>query len=244
MRRFNLDTGTALFAAVMVVCIELAGGQDDPGRQAYTGAGCGGCHGPTARGGVDGPAMVPMEVTESEFAQSFYVAMPGFEATDEELSLIYAYLRDLTEPSGNVEAVRPVKSKESFTPGSAADAKALREGAAQFEVAWNRKDAKAISDLFTMDAERIAINGERVIGRASVEKQFAESFVNRPASDAVTVTPVSIHFLSPDVAVTHGTWRIAGGPDESNNGNYMNLAVKRGDRWLLIRSMAMRPTEP
>ncbi len=242
MRRSDLWVSTALIAALLVVCIETAGGQEDPGRQAYMGAGCGGCHGPRARGGVDGPAMVPMEDTGARFVESFHEAMPGFEATDEELSLIYAYLRDLTDPSGNAKAVRSVRSEESWAPGSAADAKALRQGAAQFVVAWNGKDAKALSELFTTDAERIGIHGERVIGRASIEKQFAESFDKRPASDAVTVTPVSIHFLSPEVAVTHGTWRIAAGPGESNSGNYMNLAVRRGDRWLVFRSMVMQPT--
>lgn len=222
-----------------VVCIEAAG-QDHPGRQAYMEAGCAGCHGPGARGGVDGPAMVPREDTVSEFAASFQEMMPGFEATDEELSSIHAYLRDLTDPSTKVDAAPPAGSEKSWEPGNQADAEAIRDGAARFVAAWNARDAKALSELFTKDAERIGPDGEPVIGRAAIEKQLAESFVDRPVSDVVTVSLESIHFLTPDVAVTHGSWRIGGGL----HGKYMNLTIRQGDRWLVSRSMVMQPVEP
>jgi uncharacterized protein (TIGR02246 family) len=197
---------------------------------------------------------VPVKSTGSEFAKSFYEAKPGFEATDEQLSLIHTYLKDLTDPSGDAdvspddaserEDVASIDLEESWAPGSAADAQALRECLARYEAAWDAGDAKTLSELFTEDAERILTNGERVIGRAAIEKQFAESFFNRPASDTATITPVSIHFLAADVAVTHGTWLITNDLGGSNSGKYMNISVKRGDRWLVIRSMVMRPPEP
>ena len=253
-----LKFGTALGVVAFVVGVEAVGGQENPGRQAYVDVGCGGCHGPSARGGIGSPAMVPMNATGSEFARSFYEAMPGFEVTDEQLSLIYTYLIDLTNPSADAgpigsgsaddasgkKAPASDLSERNWAPGRATDAQALRESVAQYVAAWDSGDAKTLSELFTTDAERILINGEHVTGRAAIEKQFAESFLSRPASDAATIAPVSFHFLTANVAVTHGTWLITSGFGGTNSGRYMNLFVKRGDEWLVFRSMMMRPTEP
>jgi uncharacterized protein (TIGR02246 family) len=197
---------------------------------------------------------VPLEVTESEYAELFKEAMPLFEATDEELSLIYAYLESLSDPSGSSggssspaadrEDSATADLEESWAPGSAADAQAIRECTEQYETAWDAGDAKALSELFTEDAERILITGERLIGRAAIEKQFVESFVGRPESDTATVTQVSIHFLTADIAVTHGTWLITNDSGMSASGKYMNVSVKRGERWLVSRSLLMRPPGP
>ena len=102
--------------------------------------------------------MVPVKVTGSEFARSFYEAMPGFEVTDEQLSLIYTYLEDLTDPSVDAGAIGSgspddVSEKEdpagvlperNWAPGSAADAQALREGVAKYMAAWDAGDAKTL----------------------------------------------------------------------------------------------------
>lgn len=127
---------------------------------------------------------------------------------------------------------------------AAADMQRLRQSAAQYADAWTRGDAQALARMYTEDAERVLITGERLDGRAAIEAQFAESFIGRPEADVATITPTSIRFLAPEIAVTQGTWVISSGPDRSNSGLYLNVAVKQGSAWLSTHSIVMQPTTP
>ena len=91
--------------AVLLVCaaLALAGGgplsaQEEEGRQAFAKAGCATCHGPSAKGGADAPALDGLSRPYPEFVKIVREGsgeMPPHtkdDVTDEQLTAIYKWL--------------------------------------------------------------------------------------------------------------------------------------------------------
>jgi uncharacterized protein (TIGR02246 family) len=129
----------------------------------------------------------------------------------------------------------------------AEDEAAIRKSDAAYVEAYNKKDAKALSVLWSPEAVYVdPETGDEAVGREEIEKEFSDTFAG--VKDVKLEVDVdSIRFLSPNVAVEHGTARVIypeGEPDESA---YAALFVKREGKWLLDRvteEVAEAPPEP
>ncbi|MFL5318161.1 MAG: SgcJ/EcaC family oxidoreductase, partial [Myxococcaceae bacterium] len=79
------------------------------------------------------------------------------------------------------------------------------EGAKQFsqqmDKAWNGKDAKGLSDLFTDKATLISPFGDKGDGRAGVEKLFSRHMEQDLKGTTLRTEVGSVQTVSPDVAV-------------------------------------------
>jgi len=116
-----------------------------------------------------------------------------------------------------------------------ADETAIRENAAAYGAAFNKRDAPALAALWSPEAVYTnRLTGEQVVGQAAIAKQI-ESQLKAAGKMKLEVVVEKVEFVSPNVAIERGTTRFIpekGAPDESN---YTAIEVKRDGRWLLDR---------
>lgn len=118
----------------------------------------------------------------------------------------------------------------------AASEKVIRAMPVSYAEAWNKGDAKAVSEFFAEDGQLMAPTGEVHKGRAEVEKAEAADLAGmyKGAKSANTVT--SVKFASDDAATAEGTWEITDitGPDGkkvSANGTWTADLVQKDGKW-------------
>ena len=127
-------------------------------------------------------------------------------------------------------------------PASADDA-AIRRVVQQQDEARNRGDWKALSELFTQDAEQLTSSGSWRRGRAAIEKGVAQSMGSVYKGAKYTTKVESVRMLAPTVAMADGTFEIsniAGGSTRRGHTTY--LLVKSGDAWRIAAVRLMVPT--
>jgi uncharacterized protein (TIGR02246 family) len=117
----------------------------------------------------------------------------------------------------------------------AADEAAIRQAAASYVEAFNKHDAEAVAQHWSPEAVYLnRSTGEEVVGRAAIVQQFAALFKEQPAVK-LEVTVASIQFVSPNVAIEHGTAKILLPNTEPEEAEYSAVDVKRDGKWLLDR---------
>jgi uncharacterized protein (TIGR02246 family) len=97
--------------------------------------------------------------------------------------------------------------KTARPAGRAGDEKAIRAVAAAFVRAYNAADTRALSELFTEDAEVINEDGQVTRGREAITGLFAWTFEEFPG-ERIEIDEQSIRFLGPEVAEEEGRTRI------------------------------------
>jgi uncharacterized protein (TIGR02246 family) len=116
-----------------------------------------------------------------------------------------------------------------------ADEAAIRKADEAYVQAFNKHDAKALADAWSPEAVYTnRITGEEVVGRAAIEQQFAAIFKSQPET-RLELSVASIQFVSPNVAVEHGTAKLLAPKAEPEEIEYSAVFVKRDGRWLLDR---------
>ena len=108
-----------------------------------------------------------------------------------------------------------------------------------FVAAWAKGDAKGLAALHAENAIRSTPEGVVYVGRAAIEKAFAEAFAGPYKDTKLVVTPGEERAIGADVIVTSGTYELTGGnvpPGAVTKGIYVNTAVRQGGRWLLVSS--------
>ena len=121
-------------------------------------------------------------------------------------------------------------------PGEpSADEAAIRKADEAYVKAFNKHDAKALADAWSPEAVYLnRVTGAEVVGRAAIAEQFAAFFKDQPEVK-LDLSVESIQFVSPNVAVEHGTAKTLApkaGPEEIE---YSAVFVKRDGQWLLDR---------
>jgi uncharacterized protein (TIGR02246 family) len=112
---------------------------------------------------------------------------------------------------------------------------AIRKAVASYVVAFNNADAKAVAAMWSPEAVYInPLSDEQVVGREAIEKQFADTFAETKGIK-LEATTNSIQFISPGVAVEHGTAKLTLAEQTLENSEYTAVYVKRDGQWLLDR---------
>ena len=104
----------------------------------------------------------------------------------------------------------PQGGRPAAAPEREADVRAITDLLASFVKAYNAKDAKAIADLFTPDAEVEDEDGEVTRGRDAIVERFARAF-EEDGGGTLTVNTDSLRFLGTDVAIEDGTASLSSG---------------------------------
>ena len=115
----------------------------------------------------------------------------------------------------------------------AADEAAIRKAVESYVAAFNRGDAKALAALWCPAAVYTnPLSGEQVVGREAIEKQFAAIFAEAKGAKLEAKTD-SIQFISPSVAIEHGTAKVIRPDQAPEESEYTAIYVKRDAQWLL-----------
>jgi uncharacterized protein (TIGR02246 family) len=103
----------------------------------------------------------------------------------------------------------------------------------QYQMAWNKGDAKGLAALYTQTALRLPPEGPAVSGRAAIEKLFVQNFQGAWKGTKLTLKAVRTQEVAPNVRIQEGTYEVAGGADGPQRGRYMNTVVREGNDWKL-----------
>lgn len=117
-------------------------------------------------------------------------------------------------------------------PARVKDETAIRAAVQNFAAAFQAGDAKALTALFTDEAEYLDEGNPPIHGRDVLAKSYSEFFAKRKELKATAKTD-SIRFLGPDTAVEEGTFTVTVKDAPSNVNRYSALYVRQGDKWLI-----------
>ena len=115
------------------------------------------------------------------------------------------------------------------------DVQAITDLLTSFVKAYNARDAKALGELFTPEAEIEDEDGEITRGRDAIVKRFADTFGGDEAS-TLRLDTKSLRFLGTDLAIEEGTASLSAGTDTPPRTNrYSVIYARQGGRWLHAR---------
>jgi uncharacterized protein (TIGR02246 family) len=103
------------------------------------------------------------------------------------------------------------------------DIDAIKKTGADFDAAYNQRDAVAFSDFFLEDADFQWHTGELLKNRQQIEQYFTNAFKSMPADYRHITTFQRIRFLGPDLAIGDGTLVIAQEGAKENDKPYFSV---------------------
>ncbi len=122
--------------------------------------------------------------------------------------------------------------KPATKPAVTPDVERIQASAAEFAKAFNARDAAAIGQMFTENAEVVDEVGDLTQGRKAITERFAAVFEAYPQAK-ITVEIGTVRQLSPDVAVEDGYSATTFSPEEAGvRSPYTVVHLKRDGKWL------------
>jgi uncharacterized protein (TIGR02246 family) len=106
-----------------------------------------------------------------------------------------------------------------------AEEKAVREVVQRYVDARDRRDAAALAQLFTADADQFTTSGEWRRGRDGIVKGGLASSQQNPGSRTITVE--SVRFIARDVAIADGPYAIRGADPATTRPMWTTIVVTR-----------------
>jgi uncharacterized protein (TIGR02246 family) len=141
-----------------------------------------------------------------------------------------------------VWSLGPVLGAES--EGRTGDETAIRQAVERYVAAFNAGDGKALAGFWTPEAVYTnPLSGVEVTGREAIALQFSNIFAEQKKVKLEAMTE-SIRFISPGVAVEHGTARLLNAGSEPTESTYSAIYLKRDGQWLLDRVTEEDMSEP
>jgi uncharacterized protein (TIGR02246 family) len=118
------------------------------------------------------------------------------------------------------------------------DEAAIRAVQVRQAEAWNRHDAAGYARLFTDDGDVVNVVGWWWKGQAEIESKLRQAFSFVFAESTLTITDVSVRFLTPDIAVAHVSWSMKGSKTpptipEPRQGIQTQVLQRRAGAWLI-----------
>jgi uncharacterized protein (TIGR02246 family) len=126
------------------------------------------------------------------------------------------------------------------------DIDAIKQTGANFDAAYNRREARAFSEYFLEDADFQWHTGELLKDRKQIERYFENAFKSMPADYRHITTFQRIRFLGPDLVIGDGTLVIAKEGATENDKPYFSVLFtcvgkKVKGQWKLAAVRLMLP---
>lgn len=103
----------------------------------------------------------------------------------------------------------------------------------QYQMAWNKGDAKALAALYSTNAMRLRPDGPALAGRAAIEKAFVQNFQGDWKGTKLTLKAGRTQDISATVKIQEGTFEVTGGAGAPQRGRYLNTMIREGNEWKL-----------
>ena len=122
------------------------------------------------------------------------------------------------------------------------DEKAIDALIADWLSAHNKGDAKNLSRFYAPDADLVGIDGRVVKGRNTIRTMYAKVFEQLPGNKA-TIALTSRRFVSPDIVIDDGTWKVTGVLPKGvpSKGRYTTVFKKQNGTWQILCDRTMVP---
>jgi uncharacterized protein (TIGR02246 family) len=124
------------------------------------------------------------------------------------------------------------------------DQKVLRDRPAALIAAFNRGDAKALSEFWSPDGDYIDEQGHHYQGRKAIEESFQKLFAAAKGAE-LRIHRASVRVVRPDLVIGDGIYEVVppdGGPPTSTR--YTAVNVKEDGHWFIESVREMVPTPP
>jgi len=126
---------------------------------------------------------------------------------------------------------------------NAGDDRAIKDVVARYVDARDRRDAKAIEDLFTPDADQLVSSGEWRRGRDAVVRGTMAS--SESSGGKRTIAVETVRFVTPDAALADGRYEIAGLNGAPARRMWSTFLIARTpDGWRIAAIRNMLPAPP
>ncbi len=125
------------------------------------------------------------------------------------------------------------------------DEAAIREVVSKYVDARERIDARAVEELFTVDADQLVSTGEWRKGREAVVRGTMASSRNSGGKRSIALE--SVRFVTSEVAIADGRYELTGLAGGATRSMWTTLVLKRtGKDWRIaaIRNMLPAPSPP
>ena len=128
----------------------------------------------------------------------------------------------------------------------AADDQAIKDRIDAFQAAWNKHDAKAMTDVFTDDGTLVNPFGATANGHDEILKLFTEEQAHPFKESTYSASEVKVQMVTPDVAVADSTGNITGlvGKDGSASPDFPHhvsyVFVKKDGKWMCSAARAFQ----
>ena len=118
------------------------------------------------------------------------------------------------------------------------DEEEIRKLIDTFSIAFNKRDAKQISELWHLDGDTRP-GGRLIKGRPAIHDRYAAQLSSEAVAAATHSHPgtITIRFLRADVAIADGEYQLSGVRDEQGKelppvrGSWTLVLTKEGDKW-------------
>ena len=113
-----------------------------------------------------------------------------------------------------------------------------------YAASWNARDARALNDLYTQDADYTGFGSVMARGRDEIEARYSALFAppNDPGHMVLEVS--SLRFLKPDVALVDGTFQLtpttSGSGDSSTRAQFVTVLTSDQDTWRITAFWSKR----
>lgn len=136
-------------------------------------------------------------------------------------------------------------SGSAFTIDAASHAQATADEAAvrnipqAFAAAWAKHDGQQLAKIMADDVDFVDVAGDWLCGRADFALYHSRLLSARFREATITPLETSVHFLRPDLAVLHWSWKIEGDrnfdvtPRKPRYGLFTMIAEKKSGEWLV-----------
>jgi len=124
---------------------------------------------------------------------------------------------------------------------------AIRKRVKQYEAAYNAGDVEAMAAIYAIDATHTYAIGLTHRGRLEIAEGLKAQLAGPQKGAHMTVTPLHIRSLSPDVAVEEASFVISGLKDAGGaevppvNGLCLVVYQKQGEQWFIAAAQCMVP---
>ena len=134
-----------------------------------------------------------------------------------------------------------IVSAQTPTASLSADERAVRDIVRRYVDARERRDAAALTALFTADADQFTTSGEWRKGRDAIVKGGLASSQQNPGTRTIKVE--TVRFVAPDLAIADGPYVITGGAEAGTRPMWTTIvATRTPEGWRIAAIRNALPT--